>query len=104
MARWRKRVYVRTTTVADAVEALMVVRRSRPLLLAVLVASTVGALVFGVSAAAAATAGDLADVKRCQQGGWRDLVTSEGAGLTSLGGLRPLRRPAVDALSQRCLT
>jgi hypothetical protein len=65
-------------------EAVMVMRRSRPLLLAVLVASTVG-LVVGVSAAAAAPAGDLANVKRCQNGGWRDLVSAEGAGFASWG-------------------
>jgi hypothetical protein len=44
---------------------------------------TVSALVVGVSAAAAATGGDVANAKLCQKGGWRDLVTSEGAGFTS---------------------
>jgi hypothetical protein len=58
----------------------MVMRRSGPLLLAVLVALTVGALVVGVSAASAANASNLANVKRCQKGGWQDLVTTEGAG------------------------
>lgn len=66
-------------------EALMVIGRSRPLLLAVLVALTVSALLVGVSAAAAASAGDVANVKLCQKGGWRDLVTSTGAGFASEG-------------------
>jgi hypothetical protein len=61
----------------------MVIRRSRPLLLAVLVALTVSPLVLGVSAAAAATAGTLANVKLCQKGGWRDLVTPTGADFAS---------------------
>jgi hypothetical protein len=61
----------------------MVMRRSRPLLLAVLVALTVGALVVGVSAAAAANGGNAANAKLCLKGGWRDLVTSDGAGFAS---------------------
>jgi hypothetical protein len=52
-------------------------------LLAVLVALTVGALVVGVSAAAAAD--NSANAKLCQKGGWRDLVTSTGAGFASEG-------------------
>jgi hypothetical protein len=64
-------------------EDLMVMTRSRPLLLAVLVALTVGALVVGVSAAAAAD--NSANAKLCQKGGWRDLVTSTGAGFASEG-------------------
>ncbi len=61
----------------------MVISRSRPLLLAVLVALTVSALVVGVSAAAAANGGNPANAKLCQKGGWRDLVTSTGAGFAS---------------------
>lgn len=61
----------------------MVSRRSRPLTLAVLVASTVSALVVGVPAAAAANGGNSANAKLCQKGGWRDLVTSTGAGFAS---------------------
>jgi hypothetical protein len=61
----------------------MVIGRSRPLLLAVLVASTACALVVGVSAAAAANAGTAANAKLCQKGGWRDLVTSTGADFAS---------------------
>ena len=64
-------------------EALMVIRRSRPLLLAVFAALTVSALVVGVSAAVAATGGNPANAKLCLKGGWRDLVTSEGAGFAS---------------------
>ena len=41
------------------------------------------ALLVGVSTASAATGGDLANAKLCLQGGWRDLVTSEGAGFAS---------------------
>jgi len=61
----------------------MVMNRSRPLLPAVLVALTVSALVVGVSAAAAADAGSSANAKLCRKGGWRDLVTSTGAGFAS---------------------
>ena len=61
----------------------MVMRRSRPLLLAVLVALTVSVLAVGESAAAAATGGSWANAKLCQKGGWRDLVTSTGAGFAS---------------------
>jgi hypothetical protein len=63
----------------------MVMSRRRPLLLAVLVALTVSALVVGVSAAAAATGGSSANAKLCQNGGWRDLVTSTGAAFASEG-------------------
>jgi hypothetical protein len=52
-------------------------------LLAVLVALTVSALVVGVSTAAAANAGNAANAMLCQKGGWRDLVTSTGAGFAS---------------------
>jgi hypothetical protein len=61
----------------------MVMSRSRPLLPAVLVALTVSALVVGVSPAAAAAAGNAANAKLCQKGGWRDLVTSTGADFAS---------------------
>lgn len=61
----------------------MVIRGSRPFLLAVVVALTVSALVVGVSAAAAANGGGWANAKLCQKGGWRDLVTSTGAGFAS---------------------
>jgi hypothetical protein len=64
-------------------EALVVISKSRPLLLAVLVALTVSTLVVGVSAAAAANADISANAKLCQKGGWRDLVTSTGAGFAS---------------------
>jgi hypothetical protein len=67
----------------------MVMSRSRPLLLAVLVALMVSALVVGVSAAAAANAGDSANAKLCQKGGWRDLVTSTGAGFGARGIVSP---------------
>jgi hypothetical protein len=57
--------------------------RSGPLVLAALVALTASVLVVGVSAAAAATGGTLANAKLCQKGGWRGLVTSTGAGFAS---------------------
>jgi hypothetical protein len=61
----------------------MVMSRSRPRLPAVLVALTVGALVVGVSPSAAADAGNAANAKLCQKGGWRGLVTSTGADFAS---------------------
>jgi len=61
----------------------MVIRRSGPRVLAVLVALTVSVLVLGVSAAAAASARNPSNAKLCLKGGWRDLVTSTGAGFAS---------------------
>ena len=63
----------------------MVTRRSRPLVLAVLVALTASAPLVGVSDAAATTGDALANTKLCLNGGWRDLVTSTGAGFASEG-------------------